>query len=159
MSVRFLEPPSTPLEYPLHYAIRDKTCSEEDTMAIIKAAYATHPGCIGEPDSTGLRPITIAIMVENLTAINTLLELAAPAIAQGDDPLGLQIPDEEQETPLSYNVRLLRESPRFVIHDLLDGASRDVTAAYIERKLPGCTCKKCTSKWLSSKMRFRLRGA
>lgn len=158
MPVRFATPETIRMKYPLHHAIRDKAYSEEDIMHVIHDAYDADPTCISQPDNTGLRPIMVAIKVENLTAVNTLVEVAAPMMAQGEDPLGLQTPDEQQETPLSCNVRLLRESPRFVIHDLLDGASLGITKSFIEHKLPACTCGRCTSGWLSPRMRFRLRG-
>ena len=127
-------------------------------MRILRTAYAADPTSISQPDDNGLLPITVAIMVENLIAINTLLELAAPGMAAGGDPLGLQVPNDQQETPVSYNVRLLRESPRFVIHDLLEGASSDITRAYIQHKMPECTCGRCSQGWLSPRMHFRLRG-
>ena len=158
MPVRFMTPDTLPLKYPLHHAIRDRTRSEEDTMKFLRAAYALDPACIARPDNTGTTPIMVAIATENLTAVNTLVELAAAEMAQGEDPLGLQMPNGQQETPLTYNVRLLRESPRFLIHDLLDGASRDITKAFVQHKLPVCTCGRCTSGWLSPRMRFRLRG-
>lgn len=145
-------------KYPLHHAIQDKTCSDEAIMHILRSAHAADPTSIGRPDSSGLRPITAAITAQNLAAINTLLDLAASDMAAGDDPLELQVPDDQQETPVLYNVRLLRENPRFVIHNLLDGASSDITKAYIQHKIPPCTCGKCTQRWLSPRMRFRLRG-
>jgi hypothetical protein len=153
-----MSPDPTALKYPLHHAIKDKACSEQALIRILKSAYEQNPESIGMANDRGLRPITVAIVAENLTAINTLLELAAKKMAAGEDPLGLQLPDKEHETALSYNVRLLRQCPRFLIHDLLDGASRDISKAYIKHKMPPCTCEKCTHRWLSPKMRFRLRG-
>ncbi|GJE99346.1 hypothetical protein PsYK624_156000 [Phanerochaete sordida] len=151
--------PTTALapKFPLHHAIQDKSLSEGDIMRILRNAFANDPACIGRPDNNGLRLISVAIAAANVTAINTLLELAATGMAAGEDPLGLLVPDSAQETPVSHNVRLLRESPRFVIHDLLDGATENITKAYIQHKMPACTCGKCAGCWLSPRMRFRLR--
>lgn len=145
-------------KYPLHLAIKNPSCSEQAIMQLLQDAFTKNEASIGAPDDTGARPITVAIAAGNVTAVQTLVALATPRMAAGEDPLGLHAPDADGDTPFTQNVRLMQMSPRFVIHDVLDGASRDITKAFMRNKLPACTCGKCSSGWLSPRMRFRLRG-
>lgn len=150
--------PSLMVKYPLHHIISDTTSTEQGTTRFIRAMFIADPECIRRPDELGMTPLSVAILRENAAAITALLELASPLMAQGQDPLGLQVPDRQHETAVMQNARLLRANKRFLIHDLLEGASKDITLAYIYNMLPVCSCGKCTEGWLSSKMRFRLRG-
>ncbi len=127
-------------------------------MRKIREAYADDPMSLIQPNDQGLSPMSVAAIAGNLPAINVLLDIARPKMAEGEDVLGLQDVDDNQETPSSYNFRILRENPRFKIHDLLEASSKELKDAVVRNRLPACTCGKCTGKWLSPRMRFRLRG-
>ena len=125
---------------------------------MIRNVYTANPSLLNQPDEDGLRPIAIASIQENYDAIKTMLDIAGPKLAQGEDVLGLQLADNQHETAMSHNLLLLRQTPRFMIHELLDNACKVLTEGYIKNKIPACRCGRCTAGWLSPRMRFRLRG-
>jgi hypothetical protein len=145
-------------QFPIHSALSDKEWSESSVQRMLRSVHAANPALLNQPDEEGIRPLSIATFEGNLTAVSTLLELAAPELARGNDVLGLEHSDNFHETAMSRNLALLRQTPRFLMHEMLGDASKTLRAGYIKNKLPKCTCGKCTNGWLSPRMRFRLRG-
>lgn len=150
--------PKSEWKFPIHSALSDKKWTEESVTRMLRNVYAANPLLLSQPDEDGLRPIAVAAIEENFDAIKTMLESAGPKLAQGEDVLGLQQSDNFHETAMSHNLQLLRQTPRFMIHEMLDNACKLLTEGYIKHKIPTCTCGKCTAGWLSPRMRFRLRG-
>lgn len=145
-------------KFPVHSALGDKKWSRESIEKMLRSVYAANPVLLNQPDERGARPIAIAAIGENCDAIKVMLTIAGPKIAQGEDVLGLQHGDNNQETAISHNLALLRQSPRWLIHEMLDDACKVLRDGYIKNKLPKCVCGKCTAGWLSPRMRFRMRG-
>lgn len=144
--------------YPLHTALRDPSSSERHILHVLREAYKQDPSSLAQVDDEGHTPLAVAVMTANVPAIAGLVDMSYVERAQGDDILGLYFADRSQETPASHNLRILRENPRFRIYDILETASKELTDAFIKRRLPPCVCGKCEGGWLSPRMRFRLRG-
>lgn len=160
-SVECVDMPCNPKmewKFPIHSALSDKNWTEDSIQRMLRSVYAANPVLLNQPDEDGLRPIAVAAMQENFDAVRVMLEVAGPKLAQGEDVLGLQLHDNQHETAMSHNLRLMRQVPRFMIQESLDNACKVLREGYIKNKLPACTCGKCSAGWLSPRMRFRLRG-
>ena len=145
-------------KFPVHSALGDSKWSNDSIERMLRSVYAANPVLLNQPDERGARPIAIAAIEGNYDAIKVMLTIAGPKLAQGEDVLGLQNGDDNQETAISHNLALLRKSPRYLIHEMLDEACKALRDGYIKNKLPECVCGRCTAGWLSPRMRFRMRG-
>ncbi|KAI0697807.1 hypothetical protein BC835DRAFT_738615 [Cytidiella melzeri] len=144
-------------KFPVHSALSDEKWSDKSVEKMLRSVYKANPVLLNQPDERGMRPITVAAIQGSANALKVMLEVAGPQLAQGEDVLGLEHADDSNETAISRNLALLQQTPRFVIHEMLDNACKVMREGYIKCKLPKCVCGKCTAGWLSPRMRFRLR--
>jgi len=157
-------------KYPIHYAI----CHDQSSRVglTIRSEYTRDPTSIHKRDTAGFSPIYVAAEKGHVHAVRTLLDLGALSDVMDDhNRAGLNAVEKVEVVmrttrefseamlgtwdgypgePLRCEFLLKRAVGLPTLSDTEDG--------YVTKRKWGCTCSTCADRWLSPRMRFRLKS-
>lgn len=157
-------------KYPIHYAIYHDKSSRIGLT--IRSEYIKDPTSIHERDTAGFSPISIAAGKGHVHAVRTLLELGASSDVMDDHNRAcmnaLEKVEEMMRSTREFSEALLGTWDGYPGEPLICEFSlkravglptmSDTEDGYVTKRKWGCTCSTCADRWLSPRMRIRLKS-
>ncbi|TFK87190.1 hypothetical protein K466DRAFT_575948 [Polyporus arcularius HHB13444] len=144
-----------------------------DVVKRIQDAFKQKPSLVREKEEHGFAPLHVAAMCQNSLAVKALLELPPQSgvledLNDRDNREGLtplELCEREMRTTKEFSQTLLGTWSGYsctalrTVHALRRASGENIDVSedeYVEMSRWGCTCGRCTSGWLSPRMRYRL---